>query len=353
GLTILPHEIDEWDTNGTSRVWVRVPELSGPEDFIWAYWGNPLDIQPPPSATNGAVWLPETALVWHLKESGFPFADSTAMHPALSGVAPLSTSGEIGRAVSFNGTSQFLNAGAVNLGDAFTLSSWVKLDAGATDIQPIWANKGGGWNANGFALFVNSYQTTDRMLRLETGDGVNGSAAVTATGAVSLGQWHLITATVDRSAGSARLYIDGTDRTQNGPAATDFANTGMLALGEVTNGSYHIDGVIDEARVENGTRSADWIRASWMTVSSNTDFQEYSAAIPQLPVLSAQPRGNGELSVSWPASAVGFTLFTTTNLTPPVVWQPGTNQPIFTNNQWQATLPVSESGERFYRLQFQ
>jgi hypothetical protein len=49
---------------------------------------------------------------------------------------------------------------------------------------------------------------------------------------------------------------------------------------------------------------------------------------------------------------VGFTLYTTRNLTPPVAWSVATNQPVLTNNEWQITLPANEN-LRFYRLKSQ
>ena len=39
-VTELSYEIEVWDTNGTSCVWVQVPVLSGTNDTIHAYWGN-------------------------------------------------------------------------------------------------------------------------------------------------------------------------------------------------------------------------------------------------------------------------------------------------------------------------
>jgi hypothetical protein len=349
GLLPLPHEIDEWNTNGTSYVWVQVPALSGTNDFIWAYWGNPLNATPPASMTNGAVWAPNNNLVWHLKESAFPFADSAQQHPATSGTLPTSSAGVIGRGVSLNGTSQFLNAGPIALGNAFTLSSWIKIDAAASDIQPIWANKGGGWNGNGFALFVDSYQTTDRMLRLETGDGVGGTAAVSAAGAVSFAQWHLVTAAIDRSAGTARLFIDGADVTQSGPAFANFGNTGAVQLGQTTNAGFHFKGLMDEVRIENVARSSNWVWAAWLNTASNSTFATTSPVTRQQPALSLTA-GPGALSLTWPASGVGFLVSTATNLTPPVSWTPVTNQPVWDNVNWRCTLPQTDS-TRFYRLQ--
>ncbi len=352
GLTPLAHEIDEWNTNGISRVWVQMPLLSGTNDFCWAYWGNPLDPQAPPSNTNGAVWSPNFQLVWHLKESGFPFADSALQHPAISGTAPTSAPGQIGRGVSINGTSQYLNAGTVSLGNAFTLSTWLKLDPTATDIQAIWANKSGGWNSDGFALFVDSYQTSDRMLRLETGDGVGGTAAASATGAVSTGQWHLIAASIDRAAGSARLYLDGADITQSSSVDTSFNNLGLVDFAQITNGGFHFKGTMDEARIENLARSSNWVWASWMTAATNGPLQSYSAIIPQIPTLAMDGFSGGSLALSWPASGVGYVLLAATNLAAPIAWLPITNLPVWTNNQWQVVLPPDQAANHFYRLQF-
>jgi hypothetical protein len=130
------------------------------------------------------------------------FADSARQHPASSGVAPVSTVGRIGRAGLFNGISQYLDAGTVNLGDAFTLSAWVKIQSGATDIQTIWANQQGGYGSPGFALFVNTYLTSDQKVDFGSGNGTSGYEATTPGGAVSFGQWHLLTASVNRTNGS-------------------------------------------------------------------------------------------------------------------------------------------------------
>src|SRR5262249_18315433 len=92
----LPFLIDEWTTNGTSSVWVQVQQLSGTNDGVWAYWGNPNATNLPATSTNGSVW-PDHDLVWHLKESGFPYADSSGQNPALTGVAPSSVTGIVGK----------------------------------------------------------------------------------------------------------------------------------------------------------------------------------------------------------------------------------------------------------------
>jgi hypothetical protein len=350
GTNTIFHEIDEWNTNGTSRVWVRVPQLASTNDFIWAYWGNPAATSPPAWATNGSVWSSDHFLVWHLKESGFPYADSAQQFPAFSGVTPSSASGLVGLGCALNGISQYLDAQAISLGSAFTLDALVKLDTGATNIQAIWANKPGGWNSAGFCLYVDSYNTTDQQLRLETGDGTSGLTATTATGAVSFGQWHHLAAVVDRSGGTAHLYVDGADRTQSSAIVTDFANQSGVNLGRFTNSAYYLKGTLDEVRIEASARSSDWVWASYMTTVSNSALASYSPVAQQLPALSLDGDASG-LVLSWPANGVGFSLYAATNLTPPIPWARVANPVAFTNNAWQALLSPTSTAV-FYHLKF-
>jgi len=261
------------------------------------------------------------------------------------------TLGEIGHGESFNGSSEFLNTGPLNLGPAFTLSAWVKLNSAETNIQTIWANKPGGWNSAGVALYVNTYNTKDGKLFLETGDGVTGLDAESAAGAVGAGQWHFVAAAVNETAGTAQLYVDGTNCTASGSIVTDFPNQTAMNLGRITNNAYYFNGVLDETRIQSGAQSANWLSASWATVVSNATFESYSAVAQQTPALTVGLVGAGT-SLSWGGSGVGFALYTATNLLAPV-WLLATNQPVFSNNQWQVTLPASGDNGCFYRLKSQ
>jgi autotransporter-associated beta strand protein len=56
-------------------------------------------------------------------------------------------------------------------------------------------------------------------------------------------------------------------------------------------------------------------------------------------------------TLTWPAEAGWFSLYSTTNLAPSVAWTSITNTPVFINNQWRVTLPAATNGQRFFRLQ--
>lgn len=350
GTNQIPHEIDEWNTNGTSSVWVSVPSLSGPSDGIWAYWGNPSVTNPPATSTNGTVWTPNFYAVFHLKEGGFPYLDSTRQHPALSGAAPSPTTGKIGHGASFSG-SQYLDVGVINLGNGFTLSAWVNVAPTAFDIQTIWANQKGGYASAGFAWFVNTYTNNDRKIDFASGDGTSGNEATTPYGTVSFGQWHLLSASVNRAGGTVEFFLDGADL-QSGPVVTGFTKQADVNLGRFTNASFYFNGSMDEARIASGTRSSNWVWASWMTVVSNAVLATYSSVTQSRPVVSLTG-GPGGFSLSWPTPGVGFSLYTTTNLAPSALWTLTTNQALLLSTHWQIDLPAGTNLTRYYRLQSQ
>lgn len=348
GTEVMPHEIEQWNTNGSSTVWVRVPEMRPSGTVVRAHWGNPALASA--AHTNGVVWPSPFELVWHLRESGFPYADSVGSHPGLSGDAPAgTTAGLVGRAVTFNGSSDYLNAGVVQLGNQCTLSAWVKLDRLATNIQTVVANKLPGSTTPGFALFINSYQTADGKVILETGDGSAGAVAATGTGQVPVNQWAHIAATIDRSAGVARLYVNGADRTVTSSVHTGFNTATNVLLGRFAGSGYSFRGAMDEVRFRAGVSSLGAMRAEARSVSPGDSFLAYESVSRDRPAVGAIVEGSA-VTLRWPASGVGFSVQTSTNLGPDAVWLLATNQPTLTGTNWEVRLSPGQSAQSFFRL---
>jgi len=126
-----------------------------------------------------------------------------------------------------------------------------------------------------------------------------------------------------------------------------------LNLGRFTNGTLYFKGALDEARIQSGVQSPNWMWADWMTVAANSTLEKYSAVTQATPPLTISAESGGGIFLSWPLSAVGFALVTATNLTRPVDWVPVTNALVSSNNQWQISLSPSNETARFYSLQFQ
>lgn len=309
GSRVLPHEIDEWNPGGVSPVWVQVSSLSSSNDFIWAYWGNPANTTPPDSQTNGAVWVPRSFenlpaynVVYHMKEGAFPFADSTTMHSATNGIAPTATTGIVGQAGLFN--ASYLDAGTVDLDDTLTLSAWVNIDNAASDIQTIWANQIGGFGNNGFAFYVDNFQTADQQVRFSSGNGAgNGNETGTAGGAVPFGAWHLVAGAINRTNGTINFYVDGALLGSSSSVVKTFGNSADLNLGRFINGAFPFHGAIDEARIRGDVSSANWVWASYMTVAQNSTFENYATIVSSAVTINAQLIG-GKLVLTWPTGTL-------------------------------------------------
>ena len=66
----LNYEIESWNPNGASYVWVQVPTIPGDgTGAIWANWGNTSASNQLPCTTNGAVWTNGYVAVWHMTQT--------------------------------------------------------------------------------------------------------------------------------------------------------------------------------------------------------------------------------------------------------------------------------------------
>jgi hypothetical protein len=200
--------------------------------------------------------LPELAQ-WLYDQNG---NDATGNYPlTLTNGATFTTGSHQGtHALSLDGTNDFANAGTINLGNQFTFSSWVYINSGRTNIQTIFANAAGGTAANGFKLFVNGFNTSDRKIMIESGNGSNGNSASTATNVVAYATWVHIAVTVSRTNGIAEIYYNGNKATVDNTIRADFGNNNNTRLGAM-NTQYYLGGRLDDTRIYNRVLTAQEI----------------------------------------------------------------------------------------------
>ena len=127
--TELKHHIEDWDTSGTSYVWVKVTQINGssPTDFIWMYYGNSgaSDVQDT-SGTYDSSFVG----VWHLNETSSTHYDATSNNNdgTPEGGLVQDTTGMIDGADEFDGADDRINCGAggsLDITSAITLEAWV------------------------------------------------------------------------------------------------------------------------------------------------------------------------------------------------------------------------------------
>lgn len=168
------------------------------------------------------------------------------------GAAFTATSHQGGPAVALNGMGAYVDAGAIEVGDTFTLCAWFFLSAPLKNsINTLFSTAEAGAATNGFKLFVNSWNTQDLRLSFETGNGSSGSMLQTEPSAVTVGQWHHVAVGVDRAHAAATLYLNGTPVPASGTVRNDFATHRLLHLGRFVDGYFHLQGEMADVRLYN------------------------------------------------------------------------------------------------------
>jgi hypothetical protein len=270
GLTTrLPAERETYTDSsgvGTYIGWVNVPTVSHTTNTViyMAYGNSGISTDPNSDATYGAthVWDSNYKGVWHLNAaSGGTENDSTSNGNNSTSNSSTATTGEIGGGAAFVGaSSQYINIGStasLNGLTTLTASGWVQVTPGNSGaISGSWS---GGGNYNWLLYFDG---TKTHLVWSNNGNYNNGGNIAGGT-SLSGGTWYYITAKI--SGTTATIYVNGVQDATGGSVA--LAGSGIQQIG-ATNGSNYINGKIDESRISNSARSADWIKTEYNNQSN-------------------------------------------------------------------------------------
>ena len=292
----LPFEIDTWDTNSTSLIWVRLPSMQNGTEFVMC-WGSSSNGK---AVSSANPWSDYTG-VWHMNDPGNGVTnvlDSTANH--LDGTTVKSSkavpAGKIGGArfitentsntagqpydsgVTVDLTNDPEKLDAVNrIVPEFTASFWVRpqrnnpqwwyfITRKASDFGPGWGLQQGADN--------------DWKKYRAYGGSENDSGCLTLSDVTGLsqGSWTKVDA-VWMSDKTLKIYMNGSLAKQ-GTLANQAANGdqtklslgGALAPTDTSKKNGRgVYGDMDEIRLRAGALSEAWIAADYAMVT-NEEF---------------------------------------------------------------------------------
>jgi len=190
---------------------------------------------------------------------------------------PIEAAGRIGKAQDFDGINDKISLGdALDMGTGdFTLECWLYADETA---QTVYAGVMGKANTSSGGIIGYSLYFANNNLGARLGNGatnVNALVAYAAYGNV----WTHVVAVFDRD-GLLTIYLNGVDVVHpdlSGLVAYDQQNANNFGIGFVADVAY-LDGLVDEVRVSNTTRSVAWIKANYNTMIDNfVDYIPYDA----------------------------------------------------------------------------
>lgn len=302
GSVIYKHEIDTWNVNGESLVWVLVPELTK-DTTICMNFADESITEAPSYSLDGSLWRDAGyTAVWHLGEpdpdsetdggtsydatkNNLNAKNSLVSSPVQDGV--LGIARNIGSANNVAGGGGLIveNWSTVAFTNTFTVSTWVRHQVDSIRYDTLFSTKPSvtddvnGW---GVGTSISSYFTLYTF-----GMGRSHIDFVTP-GSASGGGWQKLDIIYDGS--NRSFYTNGvfSKSVINASRATENTETKVLAIGSNTNNGQIWKGDIDETRFAYGViRSADWISAEYSSQFSD-DFISYGSI----------EFGQGSLSIS-------------------------------------------------------
>ena len=254
----LAYEIADWNTTGTSNIWVKVPTVSGTSTVITAAWGKTGTETTPDYATNDPVWSNGYEGAWHLDavSTGITNDSSPNGNHLTANGGPVLISGQNGGGISLDGTDDDLEAMGYKgiLGSAArSMQMWVKT-ASHADVLMSW-----GENATNKKWVL---RTVDGGLRLRV--EINGGGRESNSLALGNNTWTHVSATFPDNAtnlNDIKFYVNGALSTETS-SYTQLPDTASFANFMIGNDhdSRRLAGSVDEARLSSVERSADWIQ---------------------------------------------------------------------------------------------
>jgi RHS repeat-associated protein len=281
GVTTLPFEQESYNAStGAVTYWIQIPILSHTTDtVIYMFYGNSGITTDQSNKT--AVWDSNYALVSHLSDNAAStsVADSTSNANNLTNQANTSTkttTGKISGGLTYNGSSDYSsvpNNSSLNIqGTTITLEVWVKPTNTAASSSERLIVKEVPSNANPYVcygLFRASSGSSQVTFWVSTGG--SGSYTSVTGGTMSAGQWMHIVGVYNGS--TMTLYVDGSSVATASKTGNIASSSTPLVLGADTAASAeYFNGVLDEARISNNARSADWIAAEYANQDSPSTF---------------------------------------------------------------------------------
>ena len=273
----IPHEVDTWDTSGTSLVWVCIPSVTKTTTFTMHYCRSDNTANTP-----AAVWTAANYVgVWHMDETSGTVADATghgltatplpAENASVSvrytgtDAAPVGCARQTGSSTKCYLSIPSYNS--YNVGSTFTMSGWVRLDEAVGGQSPRLFSRKDSYSAkNGWEIEMQKASDAAFAVRGANKDGDGGKGKFNPS---LKGRWTHVAFVFDGQL--LKVYQNGTELVGNGSITLASDNNLPLSIGSDSDGSEaSVRGAFDECRLLDAVASKDWIAAEYATVASDT-----------------------------------------------------------------------------------
>jgi len=290
GVTLYNYERVKWvATTGESEFWIQIPTLSHTTDTVFYILYSNSSVTTDQSNQHG-TWDSNYKGVWHFPDGGtLSMVDSTSNVNNGTGInSPTATNGQINGAVSIvYSSSQYIDVGtssSLDITGALSVEFWGHRNTGsAINDNRVISHFTDGPPSSGWEVLAQATGGTE-LYQLQQGNGTGsggnaGSGYSLANGANS---------TINDVNVHMVFTFDGTNTTvvyQNGSTVrtlTNFSTTGSPGghtyIGNnVGSPTKYWNGWLDEIRVSNTVRSADYVTQAYNNQNSPSTFYTVGA----------------------------------------------------------------------------
>ena len=271
---VLPHEIDTWNTNGESFVWVKIPALSGTATAFSMYYGAP-DPATLPTVDPHDVWTATGhRAVWHFAADATESAQGLTASQT-SGTPSYQNAGAVGKCWQSAGTAwlEYANDASwstLGAGSTLTISVWAKFDSSSYGYNRILSTMSKWDNPTGYELTVQ-----DDVNEITVGSsGKSQYQKIVSPGPSDELVYITAVYNADRY---ADLYVNGVLR-EHKQLNQVVQPTEAMRVAAVVGGNNIWNGKLDELRLHAVAESADWVKACYDTMAAPASFAALSPA---------------------------------------------------------------------------
>ena len=259
--SLLPYEVDTWNPDGESLVWVKIPSIANKTTKFRLYWHRNPDEEVYPDLLPTETWDDDYVGVWHLNK----VVDGTLPNSTKFGGA-LDAAGEVDFVDSPLGLAAVTKAGDVqapnyepHMGAAnspFTFSAWYRGDKYAAAGYSMMCGKKGtnayNWNG-GWCWEMHKSKTAAYAY-------ANNSAFTAKTVTDITKNWHHFSYNASKEGASVNhiVYADGA-QVQSATKTTATNALPLTVIGDLFAG--------EEARLSKVQRNATWTKAEYESMN--------------------------------------------------------------------------------------
>jgi hypothetical protein len=267
---LLSYEIENY-TATKAHVWIKIPSLPSAGKTISVYYKNNTPVSSGQDVTG--VWDANYKGVWHLGEGrGTTSNDSTTNGNNGTLISTAWRNGAVGNALGFDGINSRDNLGVrpgLHMTSALTVEAWINASITGDTYQRIFYHSELGvdpWGEYGISLEKDS----GASIRWEMNTG--GSLTYfDATASIAANTLYYVTGVYDGT--NMILYMNGKQNNSAAKTGTikDYNNQSDIGYG-AADGYARWNGILDEVRVSNVARSANWINQSYQMIKNQNIF---------------------------------------------------------------------------------